>query len=313
MEALNENLYSIQFVSNVTGINAHTIRAWEKRYGATSPIRDKNGRRLYSDREIERLNLLYKLVNCGNSISDIANLAIEELNAVLERYSPNPPKNTATKTPLLDVSSIKSNLLMSLNFFKMDVLAHELEKAGDTLPATSFVLEIINPLIDEIRSIKGKGNLNDFEKDQIYLILKSQLIKKMYSTKYNKVAHKKILVASAKGKLNELGGMVAAILFLGEDYEVEYLGGDVDPLVLNELASQFVPDYIFVGLNYSHEISLSIEQKEDYLKLLDHGKELKCETLIGAHDYCFNLPSEKMSCFNSFSSLLSYVRMAHLN
>ena len=62
MQQIRDNLYSIQFVANVTGINPHTIRAWEKRYGVTNPVRDKNGRRLYSDNEIQRLDLLNKLV-----------------------------------------------------------------------------------------------------------------------------------------------------------------------------------------------------------------------------------------------------------
>ena len=84
METAKQNLYSIQFVSNVTGINPHTIRAWEKRYGATKPVRDKNGRRLYSDGEIHRLDLLNKLVGYGNNISDIAYMGVEELNEVYE-------------------------------------------------------------------------------------------------------------------------------------------------------------------------------------------------------------------------------------
>lgn len=82
METLSENLYSIQFVSNVTGINPHTIRAWEKRYGATNPHRDKNGKRLYSDTQIKRLKVLHTLVNFGNSISDVAKLTRQELSLI---------------------------------------------------------------------------------------------------------------------------------------------------------------------------------------------------------------------------------------
>ena len=42
--------YQIGTVSSLTGIDAHTIRAWERRYGAIKPARSEAGGRLYDEK-----------------------------------------------------------------------------------------------------------------------------------------------------------------------------------------------------------------------------------------------------------------------
>lgn len=310
MEAVKENLYSIQFVSNVTGINPHTIRAWEKRYGATSPVRDKNGRRLYSDQEIQRLDLLNKLVGFGNNISDIAYLSIEELEDVLKKYGGNGFEQNQSQADI-DIESTLSSVYLGVKFFKLDVMNHELSKAAESLSSVQFASKIINPLISEIRKLKGSGALSPDQREQIYLIIKSHLIKKIYLFKNTPGAKKKILIASPQGRLNELGAMVAAILFLDLNYEVEFLGGNVKPDILGELSKQFKAEYIFVGLNYSHESTMSLIEKQNYLEQLGENFYEKTKVLIGAYDYCFNVPHENMECFSNFDVLISRIEQVH--
>ncbi|MFT6631617.1 MAG: DNA-binding transcriptional MerR regulator [Bacteriovoracaceae bacterium] len=306
---MNEGLYSIQFVSNVTGINPHTIRAWEKRYGATSPARDKNGRRLYSDQEIRRLRALHELVNFGNNISDIANLDILELDNVLEKYSVTMNGNIEELNNTdLDIELTLNNLFMGINFFKLNVVAHELEKASRTMSPLDFSLKIINPVISEIRKLKGLGGIKQIQKEQLYLILKSHLTKKIYNTNLTIKPTKTVLVASGAGQLNELGAMVASIIFLSENYEVEFLGGNVRADILASLSQQYKAEYIFIGLNYSHDSTMSLKEKESYLEKLNKGFYKGSRVLVGAYDYCFQLPSSNMYCFNEFEEIKSFLK-----
>lgn len=311
METAKQNLYSIQFVSNVTGINPHTIRAWEKRYGATKPVRDKNGRRLYSDGEIHRLDLLNKLVGYGNNISDIAYMGVEELNEVYEKYGGQNSENNKSNVSI-DIESTLSSIYLGVKFFKLDIMNHELTKAAEALSSIDFAMKIVRPLIEEIRKLKGEGVLSPDQREQIYLIIKSQLIKKIYLFKNTTNNKKKILICSPQGRLNELGSMVATILFLDLNYEVEFLGGNVKPEILGELSKQFKADYIFVGLNYSHETTMSLIEKQRYLETLGENFFEKTKVLIGAHDYCFSVPHENMECFNNFDAMISKIEGAHL-
>jgi len=73
------DLYGIGAVVRRTGLTAPNIRMWEKRYGVVEPKRNASNRRLYSGEDVERLTLLKRLTDCGDSISNIANLEMEEL------------------------------------------------------------------------------------------------------------------------------------------------------------------------------------------------------------------------------------------
>ena len=46
--------YPIRAVSRLTGIGIDTLRAWERRHQAVTPVRDDRGR-MYTDADIARL------------------------------------------------------------------------------------------------------------------------------------------------------------------------------------------------------------------------------------------------------------------
>ncbi len=71
--------YPIKVVSQMTGISAFVIRAWEKRHNVVTPSRTETNRRLYSDEDIEKLKLLNEAVKSGHNIGGIAYLSIDEL------------------------------------------------------------------------------------------------------------------------------------------------------------------------------------------------------------------------------------------
>src|SRR5689334_7608896 len=70
---------AIKVVARRTGLSAHVIRIWEKRYGAVEPERTETRRRLYSDEQIERLSLLREITQSGHSIGHVAKLPTEKL------------------------------------------------------------------------------------------------------------------------------------------------------------------------------------------------------------------------------------------
>jgi DNA-binding NarL/FixJ family response regulator len=77
-----EPRYGIGAVSKITGLSDHTIRVWERRYGAVVAERAANGRRLFAEDDIEKLSLLKALTDRGIAISRIAG---ESISALRER------------------------------------------------------------------------------------------------------------------------------------------------------------------------------------------------------------------------------------
>src|SRR5512141_3126263 len=71
--------YPVRLVALRTGLTPHVLRAWERRYRVVSPARTEGGQRLYSDLDIERLQLLRRLTERGHAISRIASLPVAAL------------------------------------------------------------------------------------------------------------------------------------------------------------------------------------------------------------------------------------------
>ncbi|MFD1615008.1 MerR family transcriptional regulator [Gelatiniphilus marinus] len=71
--------FSIKDLENLTGIKAHTIRIWEKRYNLLSPNRTETNIRNYSLTSLQKLLNISYLNNNGLKVSKIASLKEEEI------------------------------------------------------------------------------------------------------------------------------------------------------------------------------------------------------------------------------------------
>lgn len=83
--------YSIGDLEKITGIKAHTIRMWERRYDLIQPDRTKSNVRLYSQDDMQKLQDVVLLYDKGVKISQIAAMGtaeraykLQELGAVDE-------------------------------------------------------------------------------------------------------------------------------------------------------------------------------------------------------------------------------------
>jgi len=69
---LKKNVYSIKDLENLSGIKAHTIRIWEKRYGILEPMRTDSNIRFYDSNNLQKLLNITLLHNHGYKISKIS-------------------------------------------------------------------------------------------------------------------------------------------------------------------------------------------------------------------------------------------------
>ena len=75
--------FSIRDMENLSGIKAHTIRIWEKRYKLLSPERTDTNIRTYSLSSLQKLLNITLLYNNGYKISKIAKISENELTAAV--------------------------------------------------------------------------------------------------------------------------------------------------------------------------------------------------------------------------------------
>ena len=71
--------FTIKDLENISGIKAHTIRIWEKRYNLLEPKRTETNIRFYSNENLQKLLNIVLLNNNDFKISKIAKMSDEEL------------------------------------------------------------------------------------------------------------------------------------------------------------------------------------------------------------------------------------------
>ena len=77
--------YRINDLERLTGIKAHTIRIWEKRYLLIKPSRTQTNRRFYTGAELVKLMNVSTLINNGYKISTVAALSESDLQQLVEK------------------------------------------------------------------------------------------------------------------------------------------------------------------------------------------------------------------------------------
>ena len=208
-----ERSFSIQFVSKITGINAHTIRAWEKRYAAVVPKRSDNGKRIYSQADVDRLKKLHELVKLGNAISDVAKLDEGELSSMYADYVQTGDDETVEKIPIenIDIHLTLQNLILALKSYKLDIISHELEKIKSSVDSREFALSIITPLLAEVGKLVENEMLNVAQEHALSSVLRFHIGQMLYKNVSNQAgASGTVVLATPEGELHEFGILIAA-------------------------------------------------------------------------------------------------------
>lgn len=102
------NVYSIKDLENFSGIKAHTIRIWEKRYSILEPDRTDSNIRMYSESELKKILNVAFLNRNGLKISKIAALDEDQLTGkVMDVSSRNDDPDQEFQPGKLLMSALK--------------------------------------------------------------------------------------------------------------------------------------------------------------------------------------------------------------
>jgi len=82
-----KNSFSIKNLENISGIKAHTLRIWEKRYNLLSPRRTDTNIRRYSLESLRKLLNITLLYNNGHKISKIAAYGESEIPLLVRQLT----------------------------------------------------------------------------------------------------------------------------------------------------------------------------------------------------------------------------------
>lgn len=234
-------MYSIKYVSTVTGIGVHTLRAWERRYELIKPNRSEKGRRTYSEDELTLLKVISELVHLGEPIGTLAKLSRPELSEKWETLQ-DMKSLKGTKYERFEYSLIV--LRTALSIANKDVIVHELTTLQSEMDARNFTIEnFIEDFVIPFHNHLSKADYNDPEAGALlrlsYMLL-TQLLRQalaMAVDQFKDLGNKTpVLIGSAGTIRGEIDGLICTIRSYLQGTEAIYIG----PRLSQEVITEFV-------------------------------------------------------------------------
>ena len=225
-----KNSFSIKNLENISGIKAHTIRIWEKRYNLLYPERTDTNIRRYSLDSLRKLLNITLLYNHGFKISKIANLPEEEVPIIV--------REIALKSNSEQVS-INAFKLSMVNFDTVlfDATFDELISKNDF----SFIyINIFIPLMNELGILWQTGAISPSHEHFITNLIKqkihiqTEIIQRSDMPKFNT---SKFVLFLPENEIHELSILFINFYILSKGHKTIFLGQSITTESLKTLLS----------------------------------------------------------------------------
>ena len=221
-----EGIHPIGLVVRKTGLSAHVIRAWERRYGAITPIRSDGNQRMYSDNEIHRLTLLAKAAKNGASIARIAKLEESDL---LRLISPDEPTAIQPAAVITDELGEPAPIENSLKYIEMSDsvnLRKELSSWLMSFGVLPVIERFIPSLMVEIGKKWSEGTFRVHQEHMATGVVRSFLGNILDNISVP-LRSRAVITGTPPGEPHEIGALLCAIEAKTEGLDVSHLGADV--------------------------------------------------------------------------------------
>jgi DNA-binding transcriptional MerR regulator len=214
-----KNVFSIKDLENISGIKAHTIRIWEKRYNILEPMRTDTNIRLYNLQNVQKLLNITLLHNHGYKISKISKFSEDKIPQITN-----------------DIISEKSVKHHAISAFKMAMINFDqtlfFTTYNNLLSEKSFrevFFDVIIPLMNEIGLLWQTDTITPAQEHFISYLIKQKLLintEKLQiipATKKDKL----FILFLPMNEIHELGLMYLNYEILSMGYKTIYLGESV--------------------------------------------------------------------------------------
>jgi DNA-binding transcriptional MerR regulator len=207
-----QGLYPIRTVSDLTGVNSITLRAWERRYGLIKPVRTPKGHRLYTQEDIDLIQQIVQLLDKGISIGQVK-----------DYLGAGRPGGAEKKTD--PWSAYQRRMINSIVRFDVNALDQTYNDALSIYPVEMVTRRLIVPLLKTLGDRWESAEGSVAEEHFFGAYLRNKLGARFHHQPIRSHGPK-LIAACLPGEQHEVGLMLFCLSVLNHDYRVIYLGGD---------------------------------------------------------------------------------------
>lgn len=216
--------YPIRTVSEITGVNSVTLRAWERRYGLIKPLRTPKGHRLYSQQDIQLIQEILDRLSQGMSISQIA-------RDILDKTSLDERENSDAW------SQYSRRMIEAITSFDEHALDAVYNDAMSLYPVDIVTTRLIMPLLEELGNRWEKKSGSVAEEHFFSVYLRNKLGARFHHQNLRN-SGPKLIMACMPGEQHEFGILLFALTAHSKGYQVVLLGADLPVAELMPVAER---------------------------------------------------------------------------
>lgn len=212
----SSSTYSISDLEQLSGIKAHTIRIWEKRYGIIAPRRTATNIRYYSNSDLRKLLNISLLNQHGYKISDISHMSDTEVAEKVSSISLT--QNDDTQERLM-VSLLDMDELLFSKVVERMIIRDGFEQC---------IIRGIFPFLARIGIMWQTGAINAAQEHFLSNLIRNKIIAATEQLTIPTSADSRVVVLFLpEGELHEIGLLFYNYLFRRKGYRTIYLGQSV--------------------------------------------------------------------------------------
>ncbi len=248
--------YSIKELEVLTGIKAHTIRIWEKRYSLISPKRTTTNIRFYSDEDLKKIINISLLNNNGLKISKLVDLSIEEISRKVIELNVDEHANEFHMNQLI-------TSMIDLEEESFEKILHDFtEKVG----FERVVVEVFYPFLQKIGILWHTGNISPAQEHFITNLIRQKMMVAIDQLPIPPKKNKRAVLYLPENELHEIGLLFYHYISRKIGLRTYYLGQTVPYIDLKSICKLHKPDVIITVITTSPKP----EEIQDYLTTLCH-------------------------------------------
>ena len=246
--------YSIKELERLSGIKAHTLRIWEKRYNIIEPERTDTNIRFYSDDDLKKIINISVLNSHGIKISKIVGLSAHEVSIQVEALS-----ELKNKTEIPIDQLVVAMLDLDEEHFE-GILAKYVKRYGFEKTITG----IIYPFLEKIGVLWLAGSVTPAHEHFITNLIRQKLISTIATLLIPPRNSHSAILFLPEGEMHELGLLFLHYITRSKGFRTYYLGQSLPHEELKKIYDTHRPQIIITSLTSTPTPG----KLEDYLKLL---------------------------------------------
>ena len=214
-----KNNFSIKNLEHLSGIKAHTIRIWEKRYNLFEPERTDTNIRLYNLENLQKLLNVTLLYNNGYKISRIASLSQQEINENVHKLTIN--KNA-------DDWSIGLFKLAMINFDQR-LFTKTFNDLLEQFSFSEIFKNVFVPLMNELGVLWQTNSISPSHEHFITSLVKQKIhaMCEDLQQKYTRRTDRRFVLFLPDNEIHELGLLYLQYEVLNNGFQCVFLGQSV--------------------------------------------------------------------------------------